>query len=194
MIVDTHCNKHKEHKDMMDQQPHELKKVDTVGTESSLESSGRGSTGNGSAASSDFDLEDGISIIANHEEEDVIPAAHHHQRRMNTVILLSIIPLAAALIALGVLLSNNTESTSMISSAKVQPSNTNTNITESKISSTAQSPSTTEIIIIETISNIENTQSKLPPNEVRDRVSVRLLCICVEMLFFLICLLVHISL
>ena len=157
---------------IVDQQPHELKKAYTVGTESSLESSGRGSTGNGSM-SSDYDLEDGIAIANRHEGEDVImPAeAAHHQRRMNTVILLSILPLAAALIALGVLLSNNNQSTSMMSSAKVQPSNTKTNITEP-----IQLPSTTEIIIIETMSNIENNESKLPPNEVRDRVSVY--CIC----------------
>ena len=37
--------------------------------------------------------------------------------------------------------------------------------------STTHSPSETEIIIIETISNVENTQSKLPPNEVRNRVA-----------------------
>lgn len=159
----------------MDQQPHELKKADTVGTESSLESSGRGSTGN-------FDLEDGISIsiIANHEEEEDVIIPTHHQRRMNTVILLSILPLAAALIALGVLLSNSNQSTSLISSAKVQPSNTN--ITE-PISSTAQSPSTTEIIIIETMSNIENTQDKIRPNEVRNRASVY--CAYVEILSML---------
>jgi len=54
----------------MDQQPHELKKADTVGTESSLESSGRGSIGNESASSEFDDVEEGI--IANHEEEDVI--------------------------------------------------------------------------------------------------------------------------
>ena len=36
---------------IVDQQPHEMKKADTVGTESSLESSGRGSTGNESASS-----------------------------------------------------------------------------------------------------------------------------------------------
>ena len=151
----------------MDQQPHELKKADTVGTESSLESNGRGSIGNESASSEFDDVEEGI--IANHEEEDVIIPAAHHQRRMNTVILLSILPLAAALIALGVLLSSSTQSASIVSSATVQPSNMNT--TE-PISSTAPSPSETEIIIIETISNIENTQSKLPPNEVRDRVVV----------------------
>ena len=110
---------------MIDQQPHELKKADTVGTESSFESSGRGSTGNGSASSEDLDLdlEEGID----YNEEHVIVPAHHHQRRMNIVILVSTIPLAAALIALGILLSNNTQPTSMISSAKVQPtSNTNT--------------------------------------------------------------------
>lgn len=122
--------------------------------------------------SSDFDLEQSIAIT-NHEEEDTMIPAHHHQRRMNIVILLSIIPLAAALIALGILLSNNTQSISIISSAKVQPSNTN-------ITEPIHSPSETEIIIIETMSNIENTQSKLPPNEVRDRVSVY--CAYVEML------------
>ena len=160
---------------IVDQQPHELKKADTVGTESSLESSGRGSIGNGNeSASSDFDLEQSITN-ANHEEVDVIiPAAPHHQRRMNTVILLSMLPLAAALIALGILLSNNNQSTSIVSSAKVQPSN---------ITEPIHSTSETEIIIIETMSNIENTQSKLPPNEVRDRVSVY--CAYVEMLYML---------
>ena len=159
----------------MDQQPYELKKADTVGTESSLESSGRGSTGNGSM-SSDYDLEDGIAIANRHEGEDVImPAeAAHHQRRMNTVILLSILPLAAALIALGILLSNNSQSTSIISSAKVQPSN---------ITEPIYSPSETEIIIIETMSNIENTQDKIPPNEVRNRASVY--CAYVEILSML---------